>query len=103
MKARVREIIVTFALTIFVLFASTAFAVERGLGRPISGAAITPYAGLVPPEPGLAVTLGEAYYSGSISGPIPLGNFNLQVGIDMAASFTPIAVSYIWPTAGKEW
>ena len=103
MKVRLRLSIIALSLTLFGSIATTAVAVEGGLGRPISGAAITPYAGLVPPEPGLAATLGEAYYSGSISGPIPLGNFNLQVGIDMVASFTPIAVSYIWPTAGKEW
>jgi len=87
----------------FLSSASIAFAVEGGLGRPISGAAIAPYAGLVPPAPGFEVTLGEAYYSGSFSGPIPIGNFNLQAGIDMVASFTPIAVSHIWPTTGKEW
>src|SRR5215471_15452977 len=103
MKIRLQVSIIALSLTLFGSIASTAMAVEGGLGRPISGAAITPYAGLVPPEPGFAVTLGEAYYSGSISGAIPLGNFNLQVGIDMVASFTPIAVSYIWPTTSKEW
>jgi len=89
-----------FALTLFV---SRLFAVEGGLGRPISGAAIAPYAGLVPPEPGLALTIGEAYYDGSIGGAIPLGNFNLNLGIEMVASFTPIAISYIWPTTSKQW
>jgi hypothetical protein len=83
--------------------ATSLFAVEGAIGRPISGAAINPYAGLVPPAPGFAVTIGEAYYSGSISGAVPLGNFNIQLGIDMAVSFTPIAVSYIWPTTSKQW
>src|SRR6266576_6087475 len=84
-------------------FASNAFGAEGALGRPISGAAITPYAGLVPPEPGFAVTIGEAYYDGSISGAVPIGNFNITLGINMVASFTPIAVSCIWPTTSKEW
>jgi len=95
-----------FIAMVLILLAAPAtlvFAVEGGLGRPISGAAIAPYAGLVPPEPGFAVTIGEAYYNGSISGAVPLGNFNIQLGIDMAVSFTPIAVSYIWPTTSKEW
>lgn len=86
-----------------ILFVSRLFAVEGGLGRPISGAAIAPYAGLVPPEPGLALTIGEAYYDGSIGGAIPIGNFNLNLGIEMVASFTPIAISYIWPTTSKQW
>jgi hypothetical protein len=93
-------------VVVFIFLASSAtsvFAVEGGLGRPISGAAIAPYAGLVPPEPGFAVTIGEVYYDGSISGAVPLGNFNIQLGIHMAVSFTPIALSYIWPTTSKEW
>jgi hypothetical protein len=101
MKAKVLAFALILGLEIFT--ATSSFAVEGGLGRPISGAAIAPYAGLVPPEPGFAVTIGEAYYTGSISGAIPIGNFNITLGIDMAVSFTPIAVSYIWPTTSKEW
>src|SRR5436190_24209258 len=100
-KPAVFEVAVT--LILIVPCAKTSFAVEGALGRPISGAAITPYAGLVPPEPGFAVTIGEAYYDGSISGAVPIGNFNINLGIDMVASFTPIAISYIWPTPSKEW
>lgn len=90
-------------LFILLLSARISFAVEGGLGRPISGAAINEYAGLVPPEPGLALAIGEAYYDGSISGPIPIGNFNLQLGIHTNVSFTPIAAVYIWPTDCKQW
>jgi hypothetical protein len=53
-------------LTIFALFAHSAFAVEGGLGRPISGMQIVPFAGVIPPEPGLAVVVGEPYYEGSM-------------------------------------
>jgi len=49
------------------------------------------------------VTIGEAYYDGSISGAVPLGNFNINLGINMVASLTPIAVSCSWPATGKEW
>jgi hypothetical protein len=101
MKAKVLAFALILGLEIFT--ATSCFAVEGGLGRPISGAAVAPYAGLVPPEPGFAVTIGEAYYDGSISGAVPIGNFNINLGIDMVASFTPIAVSYIWPTTSKEW
>ncbi len=79
-------------------------AVEGGLGRPISGAMINPYAGLVPPLPGFALGVTEAYYDASIGGgtTVPIG-LNLTLGIDMKVSFTPITVLYIWPTQGKEW
>ena len=79
-------------------------ATEGGLGRPISGAAINPYAGLVPPLPGFAVGVAEAYYDASIGGgtTVPIG-INLTLGVDMKVSFTPVTVLYIWPTQGKEW
>lgn len=93
---------VATAVSLFACVHST-FAVEGGLGRPISGAAIGPYAGILPPGPGLIVAIGEAYYTGSIGGAVPIGNFNLQLGIDMNVSFTPIAAVYIWPTDCKQW
>jgi hypothetical protein len=54
---------------------SNLYAVEGGLGRPISGAAINPYAGLIPPLPGFAVGVSEAYYDASIGGgtTVPIG------------------------------
>jgi hypothetical protein len=93
-----------FALAIFVVFASPALAVEGGLGRPISGMQITPYAGLVPPEPGFAVSAGETYYEGSIGGgrSVPIAGL-LVANVDMKASFTPISLLYVWPTPTKKW
>jgi hypothetical protein len=89
---------------IYLTSASTLNAVEGGLGRPISGGTITPYAGLVPPAPGFAVSIGETYYEGSIGGSttVPVNNL-LTLGIDMKVSFTPISLLYIWPTSDKQW
>src|ERR1700704_2490197 len=103
MKTKLAALNVIIVL-LFVSFASPVFAVEGGLGRPISGATINPYAGLVPPLPGFAVGVTEAYYSASIGGgtTVPIGN-NLTLGVDMKVSFTPITILYIWPTPGKEW
>jgi hypothetical protein len=85
-------------------FASNVFGAEGGLGRPISGATINPCAGLVPPLPGFAVGVTEAYYAASIGGgtTVPIG-INLTLGVDLKASFTPITILYIWPTPTKEW
>jgi hypothetical protein len=95
---------VIVALTIFVAFAPSAFAVEGGLGRPISGMQITPYAGLVPPEPGLAIVTGETYYDGSIGRGVSVPIAGLLVAnVDMKASFTPIGLLYIWPRPTKTW
>jgi hypothetical protein len=91
-------------LALIILFpsANSALAVEGGIGRPISGASINPYAGLIPPAPGFTLAIAEQYYTGPISGAIPIGNFNLNLGLDMKASFTPVSVVYIWPTPWKE-
>src|SRR6266513_6525406 len=95
---------VTVALSLCVLFATPALAVEGGLGRPISGMQIAPFAGVIPPEPGLAVATGETYYEGSIGGAttVPIAGL-LVANVDMKAAFTPIALFYIWPTPTKEW
>jgi hypothetical protein len=91
-------------LTVPAFTVTRAFAVEGGLGRPISGMSIAPYAGVIPPEPGLAVATGETYYEGSIgtSRTVPIAGL-LVANVDMKASFTPLALFYIWPTPTKEW
>ena len=104
MKTKLTRIGIVLVLTTFVLLAPSAFAVEGGLGRPISGMQITPYAGLVPPDPGLSVLTGETYYEGSIGGGlnVPIAGL-LVANVDVKASFTPISLLYIWPTPTKTW
>ena len=71
------------------LGAGGAHATEGALGRPISGTGVLPNAGIVPPEPIMAVNLGEIYLDGSISGTrqVPVGN-KLTLGLDDKISFT---------------
>jgi hypothetical protein len=104
MKIKLRDAGVLIALILFSSLTSSAFAVEGGFGRPISGMQIAPFAGVIPPEPGLAVATGETYYEGSIGGgrTVPIAGL-LVANVDMKASFTPIALFYIWPTPTKEW
>jgi hypothetical protein len=61
MKTKLIDLSIVIAVTILVSFAPSALAVEGGLGRPISGMQITPFAGVIPPEPGLAFATGETY------------------------------------------
>ena len=102
MKTKITLMLV--GLTVLAFSVTRAFAVEGGLGRPISGMSIAPYAGVIPPEPGLAVATGETYYEGSIgaSRTVPIAGL-LVANVDMKASFTPLALFYIWPTPTKEW
>jgi hypothetical protein len=99
-----RLLVLCSVVVVYLTHSSPLNAAEGGLGRPISGASINPYAGVVPPQPGFAAGVAEAYYDASIGGSttVPIGR-NLTLGVDMVASFTPISVVYIWPTQGKEW
>lgn len=87
-----------------ILSANHAFAVEGALGRPISGAGVNPYAGLVPPTPGWIVGISELYYEGDIGGSatVPIG-LNLTLDLEVKASFTPITLTYIWDTKNPCW
>src|SRR5262245_23411676 len=91
-------------LTIIFSCANSALGVEGGLARPISGMQIVPYAGVIPPEPGFAVSVGEIYYQGSIGGAanVEIGG-QLVANVDAKASFNPITLIYIWPTPTNEW
>jgi len=50
------------------LLLPAARAVEGGLGRPLTGQQILPFAGYVPPETGLVLNFSSVYYEGSIGG-----------------------------------
>ena len=104
MKIKLLDAGIIIALILFISLASSAFAVEGGLGRPHSGMSIAPYAGVIPPEPGFAFATGETYYEGSIGGgrTVPIAGL-LVANVDMKASFTPLSLLYIWNTPTKEW
>ncbi|MES2438088.1 MAG: transporter [Verrucomicrobiota bacterium] len=80
------------------------FAVEGALGRPVSGAAINPFAGVVPPDPGFVVSVNELYYDADIGGnrTTPIGA-NLALGLDTEISFTNFTFTYIWCTPPGSW
>src|SRR5215813_1153755 len=104
MKTKLVHVRIILILTAFASLAPSAFAVEGGMQRPISGMQIAPFAGVIPPEPGLAVAVSEIYYSGSIGGAanVAIGGL-LVANVDVKASFTPISLLYIWPTPTKAW
>jgi hypothetical protein len=58
MKTKLMDAGVIIAVILFLSFTPSVFAVGGALGRPISGMQIAPFAGVIPPEPGLAVAYG---------------------------------------------
>lgn len=79
-------------------------ATEGALGRPITGMQITPYAGIIPPEPGLQWSLNYMYYDGEISAarPAPIAG-QLGLGLKAEANFSLLTGVYIWPTKPGRW
>src|SRR5262245_24010773 len=79
-------------------------AVEGGLGRPVSGTQVQPFAAVVPPAPGLILSVEEIFYSGDIGAQraVPIANF-LTVDLDGTFSFTPLTAVYIWNTGTNKW
>jgi hypothetical protein len=83
---------------------SLAGAAEGGLGRPITGMQVLPFAGVIPPDPGFVWQLGYLYYSGDLGGErsVPIGG---QLAVDLEAElslFTATGI-YVWKTTGKRW
>jgi hypothetical protein len=79
-------------------------AVEGAIGRPVSGATIAPFAGVIPPDPGFVFTVSEIYYTADIGGnrPAPFGT-NLALNLDGELSFTNFTLTYIWDTQVPQW
>ena len=84
--------------------ASLAGAAEGGLGRPITGMQVVPFAGVIPPDPGFIWQLGYLYYSGDIGGErsVPIGG-QLAVDLDLDLSLFTATGIYVWKTTGKRW
>jgi hypothetical protein len=93
-------IAVAFAISI----TSPALAVEGGVGRPITGEQITPFAGVIPADPGFIWQLGYITYEGEMGAArqTPVGG---QVALGLEASFDLALVAgvYVWDTPKGHW
>lgn len=86
------------------LSAGHAHATEGALGRPITGMQITPYAGVIPPTPGLQWSVNYLYYDGEIaaSRAAPIAG-QLGLGLEAEATLSMLTGVYIWPTKNPRW
>lgn len=94
---------VAVALSI-ILGTQAAHATEGALGRPVAGTSVQPNAGIVPPEPILAVNIGEIYLNGSIPSKrqVPTAG-KVSLGIDAEIAFTLATVLKVWDTGPGAW
>jgi hypothetical protein len=82
----------------------TSIATEGAMGRTITGAQVTPYAAIIPPDPGLHVSVSFINYSGSIGGQreVPIGGLaalDVRANVDLFAG----TFAYIWDTGKGRW
>jgi hypothetical protein len=83
---------------------SLASATEGGIGRPITGMQIAPYAGIVPPTSDWMVSVTSIYYEGSLgkSKAIPVAG-TVSMGLDYHISYNLISVAKSWGITAGGW
>lgn len=79
-------------------------ATEGALGRPITGMQISPFAGVIPPEPGFQWALAYIYYDGRIGADrqAPIAG-QISLGLEAEASLAMATGLYVWPTEAGRW
>src|SRR5215469_758575 len=90
--------------SVAIVAAHSANAVEGGVGRSFVGAQITPFVGVVPPEPGFIWSFDYVYLDGTIgaSKQVPIAG---KIALNLEATFDLYAVAavYVWDTGPGQW
>jgi hypothetical protein len=73
----------------------SAYATESAAGRYLPGIYALPGAGIVPPFPGSYWAVSNAFYSGTASAAIPVGDNDIAVGLDATMWITALAGLYV--------
>ena len=79
-------------------------ATESGIGRPITGMQIAPYAGIVPPTSDWILSITSIYYEGSLgkSKTIPIAN-TISAGLNYHISYTLLNAIKTWGITANGW
>jgi len=81
-----------------------ALATEGGVGRPITGMQIAPYAGIVPPTDDWIVSITSIYYEGSLgaSKTLPIAG-KVTAGLDYHISYNIVNAIKTWGITAGGW
>ncbi|MGF6769730.1 hypothetical protein P3T18_002200 [Paraburkholderia sp. GAS199] len=90
--------------TVGLALSQPALATEGGIGRPITGMQVTPYAGVVPPTSDWVVSASTIYYEGSLgaSKSIPIAG-TVTAGINVTAIYTIVSAIKTWGITVGGW
>jgi hypothetical protein len=91
-------------LCVGVTCARSANATETGIGRPITGMQIAPYAGIVPPTSDWILSITSIYYEGSLgkSTSIPIGR-TVSEGLNYHISYNLVNAVKTWGITAGGW
>ncbi len=84
--------------------ATTGHATEGGIGRPITGMQVTPYAGIVPPTDDWIFSISSIYYEGSLgkSKEIPIAG-TVSAGLNYHVSYNLLNAVKTWGITAGGW
>jgi hypothetical protein len=84
--------------------ATTANATEGGIGRPVTGMQVTPYAGVVPPTDDWIFSISSIYYEGSLgkSKEIPIAG-TVSAGLNYHVSYNLLNAVKTWGITAGGW
>lgn len=105
MKASMARLSVVAGLTLCSLgISKVACATEGGIGRPLTGMQINPYAGVVPPTSDWVISVSTIYYEGSLgrSKPIPIAG-TVTAGLDFSVVYTMVNAVKTWGITAGGW
>jgi hypothetical protein len=93
---------VLLSLLCTALYNQTSFAVEGGVGRPITGMQVQPLNGLLPIEEGGVLTLSSIYYDANFerSRQVPIVGL-ITGGLDYDISYNFLNSIFVWKTSEK--
>ncbi|MGH8174255.1 MAG: SphA family protein [Rhodanobacteraceae bacterium] len=83
---------------------ASCLAIEGGVGRSFVGAQITPYIGIIPPEPGFEFSFDYIRVDGNIGGSreVPIAG-ELALNLDATFNLYATSIAYIWDTGPGHW
>jgi hypothetical protein len=86
------------------LLTNHAAATEGGVGRPITGMQVAPYAGVVPPTADWILSVNTIYYEGSLGRDktLPVAG-TLSAGIDYTVAYTLVNAVRTWGVTEGGW
>ncbi|SAL61840.1 protein involved in meta-pathway of phenol degradation [Caballeronia terrestris] len=96
--------IVTTAVSAALVASMPVHATEGGIGRPITGQQVTPYAGVVPPTSDWIVTLTTIFYEGKLgaSKTIPIAG-TVTAGLDYNVVYVQANLIKTWGITAGGW